>query len=957
MAPHLTAHIEEIVSFLAKLRTQTQASSVQALQYTLVQDSGTWRLQLVLRNVNTDVSGAAGGSRGRTVYCPQRDHLTHPPSFLTPQDIPLLRALIDSDVNWLQKETFAMLPDDALAWLSKAAEGGSLIWRASNGKELPLTVSEAQLVDWQWQFDADGTQYLQPKFKNAVVLRLPNALAGLNPKTCQLQVVAAAQYQLIKPWLLQTVAADQVVHFWAQHKAFLTTAGLPLPNPWQPLEAEGHWQPYLWAHTQVVAAETQHSLSLRARFEAETFCADVPWQVLVGEAPWALVAGDHYVLPSMAASEALAHKLDETLRSLEATGTLGQWQLAKAQQWRDLFVRAPDILPKGLMLLSSAEFAHPYQRVDKLTLNARVEDAQLELDFTVWVDGNPIRVADLLKQWLSSQPQGDYWELVLPNHQILLIARDKAQRLTEELGDWLQNGLTSVPLNQAYRIDKLAHATEIAVDWHGQHAKHAALLKRVWQVPRVVEVDANLMNATLRPYQWLGVYWLLHLLDCHMNGLLADDMGLGKTLQAITFFSVLKHQKRLTGKVLVVVPTSLLGNWEAEVKKFTHNLHTAVVHGANRHQKIQDHQQADVWITSYGAYLKDADFWQSQSLDWLVMDEAQTLKNPSTKIRQSLARLSVKHRLCLSGTPVENHLGEMWSILDLLNPGCLGGLQDFRRHYQKPIEQWGHPERFQQLLDRIAPLVLRRTKEAVAKDLPPKTEIVQHIALDEAQMAFYESLKTDHWQNLQNQLSEEGNAGKQQILILSALTQLRQAVCDPALLGAEHITSAKTEHCLDMLLSLVEEKRSVLVFSQFTRVLDILAKRLTSAKVAYGLLTGQTQHRAERVAQFQAGEFPVFLISLKAGGTGLNLTRADTVIHFDPWWNQAVEAQASDRVHRLGQDKPVFVYKLIAEDTIEEKIAALQASKAAMSDAVNQQAQATAKKFALSLQELVALWN
>ncbi len=942
------------MSFLAKLRTQTQASSAQVLQYALVQDSSAWRLQLVLKDV---VTAAAKGSQAGTVYCPQRDHLTHPPNFLTPRDVSLLRTLIDTDVNWLQKETFAVLPDDALTWLAAAAEGESLVWQANNGKALPLTVSEAQSVDWQWQFESNGTQHLQPKFNNAVALRLPNALAGLNTKTCELQVISEAQYQLLRPWLSHTVAVDQVTQFVAQHQVALSVAGLPLPSTCQPLEAFGQWQPYLWAHSQVVAGVDQHSLSLRARFETETFCADVPWQVLTGETAWTLLADAHYVLPSMAASEALARKLNETLGTLGATGTLGQWQLAKAQQWRELFSRAPDLLPEGLKLLSSAQFAYPYQQVDRLTLNARAEGSQLELDFTVWVDGKPIRVADLLKQWLSSQPQGDYWELVLPNHQILLIARDKAKRLTEELGDWLQKGLTSVPLNQAYRIDKLAKTSEIAVDWRGQSAERAASLKQVWQVPRVVEVDANLMHATLRPYQWLGVYWLLHLLDCHMNGLLADDMGLGKTLQAITFFSVLKHQKRLTGKVLVVVPTSLLGNWKAEFKRFTHNLQTAVVHGANRHQQWQEHQQADVWITSYGAYLKDEDFWQSQSLGWLVMDEAQTLKNPSTKIRQSLARLSVKHRLCLSGTPVENHLGEMWSILDLLNPGCLGTLQDFRRHYQKPIEQWGHPERFQQLLDRIAPLVLRRTKEAVAKDLPPKTEIVQNIALDEAQMAFYEALKTDHWQNLKNQLSEEDNAGKQQILILSALTQLRQAVCDPALLGAEHIASAKTEHCLDMLLSLVEEKRSVLVFSQFTRVLDILAKRLTAANVAYGLLTGQTQHRAEQVAQFQAGEFPIFLISLKAGGTGLNLTRADTVIHFDPWWNQAVEAQASDRAHRLGQDKPVFVYKLIAENTIEDKIAALQASKAAMSDAVNQQAQATAKKFALSLQELVALWD
>jgi len=344
-------------------------------------------------------------------------------------------------------------------------------------------------------------------------------------------------------------------------------------------------------------------------------------------------------------------------------------------------------------------------------------------------------------------------------------------------------------------------------------------------------------------------------------------------------------------------------------------------------------------------------------LRWVILDEAQMIKNPKTKISQAVKQLQSAHRLCLTGTPVENHLGELWSIFDFLMPGCLGNSQQFRYYYRKPIEQEANEARLEQLLRRIAPFMLRRTKDQVATDLPPKTEIVQHIAMADDQSAFYQQLRRSGKDELELKFAETKGKGQQQIQILAALMKLRQACCDPALLGEPSISSAKREHCLEMLEELVAEDRAVLVFSQFTSMLDLLAEELDERKITYLMLTGKSRHRGALVKSFQQGEAKIFLISLKAGGVGLNLTRADTVIHYDPWWNSAAEQQASDRAHRIGQNKPVFVYKLIMQDSVEGKIADIQRQKAELGGHIGEQAKRSGEQFALGLQELLSLMD
>jgi SNF2 family DNA or RNA helicase len=319
----------------------------------------------------------------------------------------------------------------------------------------------------------------------------------------------------------------------------------------------------------------------------------------------------------------------------------------------------------------------------------------------------------------------------------------------------------------------------------------------------------------------------------------------------------------------------------------------------------------------------------------LILDEAQTVKNPRARVSQAVRAVRAEHRLCLTGTPVENHLGELWSLFDFLQPGLLGDERQFQRHYRTPIERNGDRRRAEALATRLAPFMLRRTKDMVARELPPKSEIVATIVLEERQRDFYDAIRLAMHQRIQEVIRQQG-LGRSRITILDALLKLRQVCCDPRLLdidGArEHVPSAKLEWLATVLPELVEEGRRVLLFSQFTSMLRLIETQVSALGIPYCLLTGETRNRTEVIERFQSGAAPLFLISLKAGGTGLNLTAADTVIHYDPWWNPAVQAQATDRAHRIGQDKPVFAYKLIAQATVEERIMQLQADKHALAN-------------------------
>ncbi len=443
--------------------------------------------------------------------------------------------------------------------------------------------------------------------------------------------------------------------------------------------------------------------------------------------------------------------------------------------------------------------------------------------------------------------------------------------------------------------------------------------------------------ASLRPYQQQGLNWLQFLRLYNLDGILADDMGLGKTLQTLVHIQVEKDSGRLTRPALIIAPVSLMGNWQRETARFCPQLRSLVLHGKDRHQVAGTIAQNDIVIAPYSLLQRDRERWLEAKWHIVVLDEAQNIKNASTYAAQVVSQLQTRHRLCLSGTPMENHLGEIWSLFHFLMPGFLGSQKRFAALFRTPIEKLGDAARMAQLRARVTPFMLRRSKAVVELDLPPKVETVMRVELSGKQADLYETIRLGMEKTVREALSAKGLA-KSHITILDALLKLRQVCCDPRLVplaAAKTIkVSAKLEQLMEMLPEMLAEGRRILLFSQFTSMLTLIEIELEKRKLKWVKLTGQSQQRDAIIDQFTSGQVPLFLISLKAGGVGLNLPQADTVIHYDPWWNPAVENQATDRAHRIGQTRSVWVVKLVAQGTIEERILALQERKAALADSM-----------------------
>jgi SNF2 family DNA or RNA helicase len=492
--------------------------------------------------------------------------------------------------------------------------------------------------------------------------------------------------------------------------------------------------------------------------------------------------------------------------------------------------------------------------------------------------------------------------------------------------------------------------------WTGLGALHEirSRLESV-QAPSPVRLPES-VQATLRPYQETGLAWLQWLSCNGFGGILADDMGLGKTLQTISHIACECREGKLDHPALIVCPTSLSTNWAEEFARFCPDLRVVVLHGADRRDRREAAEAADVAITTYPLLSRDEEWLVAQKWHLLVLDEAQTLKNSKAVARKVVARLQARHRLALSGTPMENHLGELWSLFDLVQPGLLGTERHFSRNIRPRIEKLGDESLRARLRSVVSPFLLRRAKGEVAQDLPEKTEIVQMVELRGRQRDLYETVRSAQDVRLRTIFTEKGWETST-IQVLDALLRLRQTCCDPRLLppeigkGCEE--SAKLEWVAENLPEMVEEGRRVLVFSQFTSFLDLVEPILSSAGIPFLRLDGSTRERGRLVNEFQDGEAKVFLLSLKAGGTGLNLTAADTVVFLDPWWNPAVEAQAADRAHRIGQEKNVFVYRLVARGTVEERILSLQERKSQLASSILEGGGAASVKF--TPQELAEL--
>jgi SNF2 family DNA or RNA helicase len=438
------------------------------------------------------------------------------------------------------------------------------------------------------------------------------------------------------------------------------------------------------------------------------------------------------------------------------------------------------------------------------------------------------------------------------------------------------------------------------------------------------------LEGVLRPYQKHGVAWLHFLRANNFGGILADEMGLGKTLQALAFLQTLGGRAQARAPSLIICPTSLVWNWMSEAQRFTPQLKVAPLHGADRHELFAGIAEYDVLVTSYALIRRDADKYRDLEFDTVILDEAQHIKNRQTQNAQAVKAIRSRYRFVLTGTPLENSVLDLWSIFDFLMPGYLGNAQDFRERYEIPITREKSQSAQGRLTRRLRPFMLRRLKREVAADLPARLEQIAYCELTADQQAVYQELLQAGRREITEAVGAQGLA-RSRMLILNTLLRLRQACCDLRLLKLENIDPANASAKIDLFDELLEEVidggHRALVFSQFVSMLHLLRDKLQAENVEYCYLDGSTTNRGEIVQRFQTGTTPVFLISLKAGGVGLNLTGADTVIHFDPWWNPAVEDQATDRAHRIGQTRVVTSYKLITRGTVEEKILALQSRK------------------------------
>ncbi|MDR6941787.1 DEAD/DEAH box helicase [Mucilaginibacter pocheonensis] len=486
------------------------------------------------------------------------------------------------------------------------------------------------------------------------------------------------------------------------------------------------------------------------------------------------------------------------------------------------------------------------------------------------------------------------------------------------------------------------HHIGLVNDLAGGEMANVTMTRKLQKLTDFDELEDIMMPqhfaGNLRPYQKAGYNWFHFLKDYHFGGCLADDMGLGKTIQTLALLQKHKEDTEAAGSKstsLVIMPTSLIYNWLNEAKKFAPQLKLMVHTGTMRYRSADVFANYDVVITTYGISRIDIEMFKSYFFDYVILDESQNIKNPSSKSFQSVKQLKSRFKLILSGTPVENSVNDLWTQMSFINPGLLGGQQFFQNEFVTPIEKKKDEDKARKLQALIKPFVLRRTKEQVATELPPKTENLFYCQMSEEQASVYEKVKSEYRNELLKSL-EDGTFAKTQIQVLQGLIKLRQIANHPIMIDNDYEgDSGKFENVVHTLTNVLDGGHKVLVFSQFVKQLTIYREHFEREGIPYVYLDGSTQNRGDVVKQFQEDpKTRVFLISIKAGGVGLNLTEADYVFILDPWWNPAVEQQAIDRTHRIGQTKNVFIYKFITKDSVEEKILALQQRKLSLSRAL-----------------------
>lgn len=568
-----------------------------------------------------------------------------------------------------------------------------------------------------------------------------------------------------------------------------------------------------------------------------------------------------------------------------------------------------------------------YVNFDNFSMNVRSSGNWFELEGELKISDNQI----LDMRMLLEKSKNSKNRFITLDDGTYIALTDTLFKRLKEIESWTNQQKDKVLISQfaAGILNEMSNDFYLKGDktWEDFLKKMDEVQEKNYQVPET-------LKASLRPYQLEGYQWLSRMADWGAGACLADDMGLGKTVQAIA----LLLQRAELGPALVVAPASVCSNWMSELEKFAPSLKiTNLSLVLDRNKTVEELGDTEILVTTYGLLHQASDALCSKKFATIVLDEAQSIKNRFTKRSQAAMDLQADFKLITTGTPLENHLGELWNLFQFINPGLLGTAQQFQDRFSLYIEKYGDIDRREHLQKLIRPFILRRLKRDVLKDLPEKTEITLSIERSIDEEAFYEALRRKALENIDT--TNFKNEGQKQFQVLAELMKLRRACCHPSLIeGGQNIPSAKLEALSDLMEELIENKHKALIFSQFVDYLKIIEKLVKDKNISYQYLDGSTPLKKRKVAvdAFQKGDGDLFLISLKAGGTGLNLTAADYVIHVDPWWNPAVEDQASDRAHRIGQQNPVTVYRLVAASSIEEKIVKLHEHKREMAEALLQ---------------------
>ncbi|TAN67023.1 MAG: helicase SNF2 [Methylobacter sp.] len=863
--------------------------------------------------------------------------------------------------------------------ISKLLKTERLFWQDT--EQAPLTKGTKRELKFDWQTADNGDYQLAVEIDPPAILLLTDPPQYLDAALGEIGTVNA--HNLSIDQLKNILAAPSIPVEYADEfsqRLIIEHPSLPLPAPKKVelIEADELMPTpklLLFGH-QVTPQQYSHFMAVGFNYGDWTLSVILQEDHSVVKTEQGLVR----IKRNLEAEQSAIHRLTELGFSPAPTVQFGVQELflySQAKNLMDSAARWGDFLQNTLLELEQGGWVIDIDESFLLNFqtaqnwDAQISESQqdwFEMRFNIEVDGQSLPLLPLIMPVLENYDPENLPEILsipLGEHNYLSLPSDKIKPFLNVLIELFNS--STMDKDGSLKLSRFNAATLADLEEHnyglfsingGEALRELGRKLKNFSGIQDVALPVNL-QAELRAYQQQGLNWLQFLREYKFSGILADDMGLGKTIQTLSHLLLEKQSGRMILPSLIIAPTSLMSNWRREAERFTPDLQILILQGTERKQLFYKIRDYDLILTTYPLLSRDEETLLEHEYHYLILDEAQIVKNPQSKAAQLVRRIKTNHRLCLTGTPMENHLGELWTQFDFLMPGFLGDSATFKKNYRTPIETHGDSEQRSRLSRRIAPFMLRRTKQDVVTELPPKTEIIRSVPLYPKQAALYESIRLTMEKKVRDAIAQKG-LSRSHITILDALLKLRQTCCDPRTLPLKEAhkvqESAKLDLLMEMLPEQLEEGRRILVFSQFTRMIALIEKELNTRKIGYAKLTGQTRNRDDAIELFKSGEVNVFLISLKAGGVGLNLTEADTVIIYDPWWNPAAESQAADRAHRIGQDKPVFVYKLITENTVEEKIIAMQDKKRALAEGIYKGG-AKEESLKLTAEDLTALFE